>query len=402
MVKASKKVLIPLAVLAVALLIAGLLIKTKPNAKPVVVTEKAWPVAVQQARRERLSPSLTLYGRIEAQWDSRLTAALAADVAEVPVREGEEAEAGALLVRLDDADARLRLTQAEARIASEQSRHQANLEAMPRERNLLALARKELVRTQDLLAKKLGSQSALDSARQAVDRQAIAVSAREQSILQHDATMAELEAARDQARLDLARTEIRAPFAGRISQLLVSPGQRVRVGDGLVSLYDTDHLLVRAQIPDSQLAEVRDAIATGERLVGSGELDGRPITAVLQRLAGEVGQGGGIAGLFRVQRPDDGVRPGRFVQLTVELPAQDGLLALPSQALYGTDRVYVVDTQQRLRGRAVRRIGEARLADGSSRILLRSSDIRQGDAIVVTQLPNAAEGLKVQTVANDG
>jgi RND family efflux transporter MFP subunit len=397
----TKKLLIPVLVLGVAAAIFVLLVKTKPQAEPVTITEKAWPVAARLVQPGRVAPELTLYGRIEAQWDSRLSAALAADVLEVPVREGDSVAAGALLVRLDDADVQLRLAQAEARIASEQARHQANVEALPRERSLLALVRKELERTRDLVNQKLASQSALDSARQAVDRQAISVSAREQAILQHDATMAELHANQEQARLDLARTEIRAPFSGRIAQLHVAPGQRVRAGDGLVNIYDTDSLLVRAQIPDSQLAQVRDALADGARLSVSGELDGRPLQAVLQGLAGEVGQGGGVAGLFRLQDPDDGVRPGRFVRLTLTLPARDDLLALPAQALYGMDRIYLIDQQQRLRAHGVRHVGDLRLPDGSSQVLLQVTDLPAGSIILTTQLPNAVEGLKV-SVVQDG
>lgn len=395
----GKRILLPILILGAALLIFILLVKTKPVAKPVVITEKAWPVAAQAVAPSRVAPELTLYGRIEAQWDSRLTAAVAADVAEVLVREGDSVAAGDLLVQLDDADVRLRLTQAEARIASEQSRHQANVQALPRERNLLALVRKELERTRDLLSKKLASQSALDGARQAVDRQAIALSAREQSILQHDATMAELQAARDQARLDLARTAIRAPFAGRIAQLLASPGQRVRVGDALVNIYDIDSLLVRAQIPDSQLAQVRDAVAAGAALTVNGELDGRPLRAVLQGLSGEVGQGGGIAGLFRVQQPDDGVRPGRFVRLTLTLPPRDDLIALPAQALYGLDRIYLIDSEQRLHAQPVRHLGDLRLSDGSSQVLLQAADLPASSSVLTTQLPNAVEGLKVSIVS---
>lgn len=394
----TKKILLPLVLLGVAVAIFMLLVKTKPEADPVTITEKAWPVSAQQVRPGRVAPELTLYGRVEAQWDSRLTAAVAAEVVEVLVREGDSVAKDQLLLRLDDADVRLRLAQAEARIASQKTRHQANVEALPRERNLLALVRKELERTRDLLNKKLGSQSALDSARQAVDRQAIAVSSREQSIQDHDAVMAELLAARDQAQLDLTRTEIRAPFTGRIARLLVSPGQRVRVGDGLVNIYDTDNMLVRAQIPDSQLVQVRDALAAGAQLSVSGELDGRPLHAVLRGLAGEVGQGGGVAGLFRLQGPDDGVRPGRFVRLTLELPPRDDLLALPAQALYGMNRVYTIDDQDRLRAHAVRHVGDLRLPDGSSQVLLQVTDLPAGSSILTTQLPNAVEGLKVSVV----
>lgn len=395
-----KKILIPILVLGVAIGGFLLLVKTKPEAQPVTITEKAWPVAVVRASPASLSPELTLYGRIEAQWDSRLTAAVSAEVIDVAVREGDLVNAGELLVRLDPSDTRLQLSQAEARIGTELARHQANLEALPREQSLLALARKELSRARDLVNKKLASQSTLDTARQAVDRQAIALSTRETAIQEHDARMAELTAARDQAQLDLDRTRVKAPFAGRIAKLLVSPGQRVRVGDGLMHIYDTDSLVVRAQIPNDQLGTVRDAMANGASLTASGELDGRPLNAKLARLAGEAGAGGGVPGLFRVDRPDAGVRPGRFVQLTLKLPPRDDLLALPAQALYGLNRIYVVDNAQRLRSVKVQRIGD-QAADGQSQVLVKAPQLAADSRVLVTQLPNAMDGLKV-TVINAG
>ena len=45
--------------------------------------------------------------------------------------------------------------------------------------------------------------------------------------------------------------------ANRIARVLVSPGKRVRSGDALISLYDTDAMVVRAQVPSRYLPAVR-------------------------------------------------------------------------------------------------------------------------------------------------
>ncbi len=286
------KTLRPLLILAVAGLGAFLIIASKPASKPVVVKEKAWPVRVQPAEPATLAPTLTLYGRIESLWSSQLTAGIAADVVEIRVIEGSEVPKGDLLMRLDDRDARLLLAQreaelaeAEARIRSAETRHQSNLENLPREQQLHALSNKEVERLQDLVDRQMGAQSALDKAMQDVQRQAISLRAREQSISEYEATLAELEAKRvriealrDQARLELERCRILAPFDGRIARVRVSPGKRVRLGDPLVDLYDTGAMVVRAQLPSRTIAVVKRALDQGDKLhpAGPGRGGGDP------------------------------------------------------------------------------------------------------------------------------
>ena len=70
------------------------------------------------------------------------------------------------------------------------------------------------------------------------------------------------------------------------------------------------------------------------------------------------------------------------------------VLALPFEAIYGTDRIFVLDGE-RMRGVAVERAGETRAPDGRDRALLRAPSIDGEIEVVVTQLPNALDGLRV-------
>ena len=175
---------LPVLILVVAGVAAAGLIATKPKQQPVKVGERAWLVSVETPRRASHVPNVTLFGKVESLWSSDLTAALTADVLEVASIEGDAVTRGQLLVRLDDRDARLQLAQreaelaqAQARIDSEMRRHEADLETLPREMQLLALTRSEVARLRNLVKKKVGAQSQLDTARQAAERQAIAVTA---------------------------------------------------------------------------------------------------------------------------------------------------------------------------------------------------------------------------------
>ncbi len=72
------------------------------------------------------------------------------------------------------------------------------------------------------------------------------------------------------------------------------------------------------------------------------------------------------------------------------------MVAVPYAALYGVDRLYVMH-EDRMRGVRVEVVGEQRGADGSVRALVRGAELKAGDAVIVTQLPNAVDGLKVTT-----
>lgn len=403
------KILLPVLIIVAALLLARGLIATQPKPEPVASSEKAWLVSARPVERKVWSPSLVLYGRVESLWSSSLTAAVAAEVAEVAVIEGDDVARGDLLVRLDDTDARLDLVQreadlkeAEARIAAELTQHESNLEVLPREQELLSLFQAEVDRTQDLFAKKAGSQSSLDTARQSVERQAIQVANREKLIKEHDARLAELEArraraeaARDRAKRDLERVRILAPFNARVAKVLVAPGRRVRVGDELIDLYDTEALVVRAQVPSRYVGIVQRARAQGKELRVDGTIDQVPVVASLRGLAGEVAaDSGGVEALFQIEAGYETLQQGRFVRLDLTLPGVPDLIAIPAEAFYG-DRVYRIDADNRMRALRVERVGETRNADGSL-VLIRTDELNAGDRIISTQLPNAIDGLLVR------
>ena len=268
---------------------------------------------------------------------------------------------------------------------------------------LLALNRREVKRAEKLAKRKVGSEAQIDQMRQEEERQALAVDQRRFSINEHKSRLAQYEArlARAQslllrAELDLERTRIEAPFAGRVSRVSVSPGDRVRVGDEIVTVYNTSEIEIRAQIPTRQVPLVRDALTDGEALDARALVDGRPLRARLDRFTAEVERGGGGAdAYFRVVEGGKDLPLGRTVELTVDLPAVPVSVALPYEAVYGTDRIYRLEND-RMRAVRVERVGEQRGVDGSTRVLVRNPELQPGDRIVVTQLPNAMDGLRVQ------
>ena len=230
----------------------------------------------------------------------------------------------------------------------------------------------------------------------AVEQRKLALREHDSRRKQIEADLARARAQQSQTMLDLERTRVYPPFEGRITEVSVSPGDRVRPGDRLLAMYDTGMVELRAQIPLRRLPVVRAALERGESLDARAVVDGREIRAVLHRLTAQVERGsGGADGLFRVTEGNNWLQIGRTVEVTLDLPPIHGAVTAPREALYGTDRVFVLDGE-RMKSIEVERLGETHAGDGDSRLILRSPHLRASDRLIVTHLPNAIDGLRVK------
>lgn len=384
---------------------------SRPAPQPLEAQEKVWTVEVLAAAPRSVSPTLTLYAQVDSPRAATLTAAVDADVIDVPALEGRSADAGDLLIRLDDRDATLTQAQREADVAElraelsmERRTYENDLRALEHEKRLLDLARRDVKRAERLATRDLGSAAGLDEARQQEARQALALDNRRTAIAEHDSRKARLEARLDRAqalvamaRLDVERTRIRAPFSGRIASVAVSPGDRVRRGSDLLSLFDSDSLELRAQIPTRYLGSLRQSLDAGRDVLARASVDGQPVSARLDRLGARVERGrGGADGLFTVDASTRArLELGRTVEMRVALAPVDKVVSIPAEALYGTNRLYLLE-DGRMRGLRVERLGEVRDDDGATYLLVRSDALTEGATIIATQLPNAVEGLRVR------
>jgi len=329
----KKLLAVTLPLLALLVGVAGFasLRASKPKASPVDVAEKIWNVATQQAQPQRLSPSLTLYARVDSNRVSTLSAAINADVLAVPALEGARIKQGDLLVKLDAREAQLLLVQRQAALAeirsdleNELQRYENNRRQLVHEQQLLELTGRDVARAAQLATRDMGSAARLDEARQAQARQAMAVANRRLAIDEHKslkaALLARLQLANAQlqrAQLDLQRTLVKAPFDGRIADILVSVGNRVQPATPLLKLIDTANLELRAQIPGRHLATVRNELHNGHYIQALARVDGALIRATLRRLSAEVKRGsGGADALFELTRSDaEKLELGRTIEL---------------------------------------------------------------------------------------
>lgn len=408
----SKSIALPLVIIlvTVALLVLFKLVQPEPPVR--VQDEKTWTVQTHLLVNGAKSPQLELYGSVESPHTATITSIIDADVKSLEVNEGQSVDSGQLLILLDDTDAKLSLedrksyvAELEALITSEKNRYKNDRASLKLEKSLVALAEKKLAREEKTSKSNLTSQSSFDTQKQALHSQKLALNSRQLNVTDHPARLAQLQARlsrnralAEQAEIDLARATVIAPFDGIILETTVSPGERVRPGEVLLEMYATDHIELRAQLPQRFISIIKHSLSQQLSLQAMVKTDNGKQVATLKRISGSMASGGhGVDALFMME--SDAARSltiGDTLEMTLVLPAIEDAFSIPVSSIYGTDRIYRVEND-RLVTINVEKLGN-QIRDGRQYILVRSDSLKQDDEIITTQLPHAVSGLKVEVL----
>ncbi|WP_254656309.1 efflux RND transporter periplasmic adaptor subunit [Jannaschia sp. CCS1] len=188
------------------------------------MTEIADPIPVQVASLD-LSDGFDIprqfVGQVEAAASVVLSFELAGRLSDLTVQEGGEVEAGTVLARLDT-----------SLLETERTRLEASRSAT---RAQLELAENRLIRAQALLDDGHISQEALDQALATRDE----LSGR----------IMEIEAAINAVAINLEKSELRAPFYGRVGVRNVDGGETLSAGAPVLTLIETAAPEVRVGLP---------------------------------------------------------------------------------------------------------------------------------------------------------
>ena len=378
--KLGPKALLPLAVMVGALAASAALVVARPIPRATPREEPLPVVAVVTAAPGVQRMRVRSQGTVEPRTENEL-------VAEVPgrlvwvspaIESGSFFSADEVLARIEAADYDIARERAAAALARAQSQRR--------------LAEANLERSQALRAADAVSPAAFDQA----EGQAAVAAANE----------LEARAALRQADLELSRTEVRAPFAGRVRAMHADVGQQVARGAALASVFAVDWAELRlplrreelallelplvpsAEDPEAPRVLLHGATASGRRHTW----EGRVI-----RAEGALDPGTRLAHLVaRIADPyglESGAPPlsvGLFVEAEILGPEQPGVVALPRSALHGPDQVTIVDAEERLHSRAV----ELLRVDGEMVFVL--AGLAAGERVAVRPPSAFAEGMAVR------
>ena len=162
-------------------------------------------------------------------------------VAAVAVRDNQPVTAGELLFSIDEARFMLALQQAEAAAAAQRI-------VIDNQRIALGQAQRESRRNDELQG--LVAQEVREQARSRFEQA-------RGSLLAAEAALRQAEVAVDTARLNLQRTQIRAPASGRVTNLDLRQGAYAMAGHPALALVATGSIYVEGYFEENKLARIQ-------------------------------------------------------------------------------------------------------------------------------------------------
>ncbi len=381
-------------------------------------------VRAEQLEAQAFQPVLTGFGEVRPveRWQA---------VAQVPGRisfrheqleQGASFQDGTLLMQIDPTD--YQLVQAQAEAAHRRAQAQLSelevratdlTEALAIERRALTLADAEYDRRRALYERGQISRLELDAEERRLLQQRQSVQQLSGQQNQIPAQRRVLEAQRDEAsaRLmradeDLARTELRMPFAGRIERVDVESGQFVPAGQPLLRATATAPVEVRMYVSPAQLWRRFPQL--------QGQADDPEALSQLQGLVSYDDGRRTLSWRGEVVRIDTALDPVyRMIPVDIRLSGQD-VDRLPHSGLYVRVQIEGTPLAERIViPRQTHRAGYVFVIDADDRLVRRQVEVAfeqkdqvviehglgSGDLLLLTDLPFPVHGMPVEVRLTD-
>ena len=387
-----KKVLLPLLILVITAVITAGMLRMREQPEQSAPTE-----AVVLVETMALSPvdtriSVQSQGTVEARTRTSLVSEVSGKVSEVSPTfvAGGFFRKGEVLLRLDDSNYRTAVSRSEAALATARSAlalEQGQADVSQREWDRMSPEQQARISGKELYLRK-------------------------PQVAEVESRLEAAEADLEEARRNLAKTSIVAPYDGLVSSKSTDIGQFVNAGSVLAETFAVDYAEVRLPIPETNLAfldlpvtlRAEDDTSEGPEVELISSMGSREyrwhghltrtegVLDIRTRVLYSVVQVKDPYGLYGTERSEP-LRIGTYVNAAIAGQELKGVYVLPRHTLQAGDLVWVADQENRLRARQVTII----TVNGDDAFV--SEGFVPGDKVVITRMENPLNGMAVQTAA---
>ncbi len=378
------QVLLPVTIVFVFAIAIRAIIDSKVEPQQRKYAPPSPAVVVRKLAKEDFQITLHSQGAVRARTQSSLIPEVRGRIVSVSpnFQEGAFFEKGDVLLEIDDRDYRTELTVAESALAQSQ----------------LALLQEEA----------RYEQARRDWDRLNPGKPATELTLREPQIRQARAAAASAEARVATAQLNLERSKVTAPYAGRILTKNVDVGQYVTTGSQLADIYAVDFAEVRLPLTASQIGYLNlpsiyrgsnPSIENGPKVTLSTSAGGHTYEweGRIVRSEGAVDERTRqVFVVAQVEDPYGASVPGRpplkvgtFVQAEIEGSTLKDVYVVPRIVYRENSYVLIVDEASKLERRKVELVWE------NDESIIVDNGLNDGDLLCLTDVPYALEGWQV-------
>lgn len=284
-------------------------------------------VAVHSQARA-IDSAVVLRGRTEAFRQVDVRAETSGRVISEPLRKGTFVETGQTLCRLDPATREATLAEARARRAEASARIPEAEARLEEAQSRVAEAQINDNAAASLSAEGFASEVRVAGTKAALSAARAAVQTARTGLETARAGIEAAEAAVAAASEEIARLDIRAPFAGVLESNTAELGSLLQPGALCATVIQLDPVLLVGFVPETQIDRIAQGAPAQARLASGGQVEGRVI--FLSREADPATR------TFRVEievaNPDLALRDGQTAEILISADGTDAHL-LPQSAL---------------------------------------------------------------------
>ncbi|MBT5958198.1 MAG: efflux RND transporter periplasmic adaptor subunit [Nitrospina sp.] len=343
---------------------------SEDDVQPIKKREFALPVQIGKIVRMNVADEVRAVGNVQAEKRVVVNSEVRGKITRIAVEEGMKVKAGDLLAQIDPREFELVHERLRADLTSMQKEYQKaqgglrpedkqRLEArMHADESALNLTNIELNRTQNLVAQKVLSQSALDSAKDKVRQAdeslkaskaelAAGMKARSEDIEKLESDMQAIRKRVAVAKLNLSKVNVKAPFAGVIIAKEIEQGAFAEAGTPIVRMIGSSRLKAVLEMPQSHRNKLKK-LKGARFLVRELGLKFKQ-TKNLQRLIRVIPDANIFSGNIKVQidlpDPNSSLFPGLTLESTLNFGMRKNVLHVPAVSLVISEKgtvVYVV------------------------------------------------------------
>jgi RND family efflux transporter MFP subunit len=359
--------------------------------------ESALPVKVVPVRRGDLVMRLESPGEAFTEKMIVLKSEVSGNIKGLNVKEGRHVRAGEILVEIDDQEYRLRWERAEALRLKYLSDLLLDKQFAPPEKvadpaaaERVKKAEQDFSKAGSLYGKGMISREEFEKAKRAYESLLIESGAKQEEVMAAAKGLTQAEIDAQIAELELERTKIRAPFAGIISDIRVSPQENISAGRELFTLVDISQIKVQAKVLESEIGKMKVGYEAALRFSA---YPGKTFKGHVEAVSPIVNPEDRTCAVhIAVDNPQEEIKPGMHAEVEIAADIYKDRLLVPQEAVLvrgGRKLVFAVEE-----GLAKWRYIEVGLENKDYAEVL--DGVKEGEVVIVEGHFTLAHDAKVQ------